>query len=137
MDGQSNVERLRRAYEEWRKTGGDGAVWHDLFADRILFGSIGNGAPGLEFSRARVTREEVMEYFAELGRDWEMIDYQPREFIAEGERVAMLGECSWRHRATGNVLTTPKADFWRFERGKAIDFYEFYDTLRASKACNC
>ncbi|MGE0213079.1 MAG: nuclear transport factor 2 family protein [Parvibaculaceae bacterium] len=134
MGTGSNVERLRQAYAGWHNTKGDPAVWGDLMADPIIFGSLGNGASGLEFSRTRVTRKDVLEYFSELARDWSMVHYRIDEYISEGDRIVALGECCWKNRNTGKVLTTPKADFWRFENGKAVDFYEFYDTLQAAGA---
>ena len=47
---------------------------------------------------------------------------------AEGDRVVMLGRCSWRFKRTGKVVSTPKADSWRFADGKAVEFYEYFDT---------
>ena len=31
---------------------------------------------------------------------------------------------------TGKIVETPKVDFWRFRDGKAVEFYEYYDTAR-------
>lgn len=134
MDTESNVERLRKAYAAWHNTKGDAGVWLDLIGDPMTFGSLGAGASGIEFSRSRVTRDEVLNYFNELAEDWSMVYYRIDEFIAQGERVVALGECCWTHRKTGKVVKSPKADFWRFEGGKAVDFYEFYDTLQAASA---
>lgn len=130
----SNVDRLRRAYAAWHNSKGDPTVWFDLLSDPIIFGSLGAGASGLEFSRTRVTRDDVLGYFNELCSGWSMIHYRVDEYISQGERVVALGECCWKNRNTGKVLTTPKADFFRFEEGKVVDFFEFYDTLRAATA---
>ena len=56
-----------------------------------------------------------------------MVHYTTGDFIAEGERVAMLGSTGWRNRKTGRVLDTPKADFWTFRDGKIVEFHELYD----------
>ena len=37
-------------------------------------------------------------------------------------------------RASGKVVTTPKADVWRFANGKAVEFYEFFDTAQVVAA---
>ena len=136
MAANSNVERLRHAYAAWHNTKGDASVWLDILSDSIIMGSLGNGARGLDFSRTRVTREDALAYFKDLARDWSMVHYRMGEFIAEGDRVAVLGECCWKHKHTGKVVTTPKADFWRFENGVAVDYYEFYDTHQAICACD-
>jgi len=57
-----------------------------------------------------------------------MINYKTGAFIADGDWVAMRGSTAWKNRATGRVVDTPKADFWRFRNGKVVEFHEFYDT---------
>lgn len=136
MAANPNVERLRQAYAGWHNTKGDPKVWFDLMADTMILGSIGAGAQGLEFSRTRMSRDDALGYFTDLARDWSMVHYRMEEYIAEGDRVVALGECCWKHRRTGKVVTTPKADVWRFEGGKAVGFYEYYDTLQAVSACS-
>ena len=80
------------------------------------------------------TRDQLAQYFAGIKRDWEMIEYVTENFVAQGDRVVMLGHCSWRNRHTGKVVATPKADSWRFADGKAIEFYEYYDTAQLRDA---
>jgi len=46
----------------------------------------------------------------------------------------MPGRCAWKYRKTGKVVWTQKADSWRFENGKAVEFYEFYDTAQVLSA---
>ncbi len=59
-----------------------------------------------------------------------MIEYVAEHFVAQDDRVVMLGRCSWRFRRTGKVVATPKVDSWRFAGGKAVEFYEYYDTAQ-------
>jgi len=54
--------------------------------------------------------------------------YRPDEFLAAGDVVLMIGTCSFKNKATGKTFATPKADLWRFEDGKAVEFFEYYDT---------
>jgi ketosteroid isomerase-like protein len=129
---EKNVEILREAYRLWHKTkGGSVDYWMDLMADNIRFRSLAGGEPGLDFTRECCIKEEVRHYFEGLGADWEMIHYTAEEFIAQKDRVVMLGSCAFRHRHTGNILETPKADFFRFSNGQIVDFMEFYDTAKA------
>jgi uncharacterized protein len=46
----------------------------------------------------------------------------------------MLGRCSWRYKKTGKVVSTPKCDSWRFANGKAVEFYEYFDTAQVHAA---
>jgi ketosteroid isomerase-like protein len=63
-----------------------------------------------------------------------MIEYRVDHFVAQGDRVVMVGHCSWRAKRTGKVVATPKVDTWRFANGKAVEFYEFYDTAQVHAA---
>ena len=55
-------------------------------------------------------------------RDWEMISHAMNDFIAQDDRVAVIGRAIWRHKRTGKVADTRKVDIWRFRDGKAVDF---------------
>jgi len=67
-------------------------------------------------------------------RDWTMVSHAMEDFIAEGDRVVAVGQMSWRNRATGKVVETPKVDIWTFRDGKAVAFAEYYDTARTIAA---
>ena len=72
--------------------------------------------------------------FAGLERDWQMIEFATEHFVAQGDRVVMLGRCAFRYKKTGKVVWTHKADSWRFAGGKAIEYFEFYDTAQVHAA---
>jgi uncharacterized protein len=58
------------------------------------------------------------------------------EFVADGDVVVVRGSCAWRHKRTGKEVDSPKIDFWRFRDGKAIEYYEYFDTARAFEAAS-
>ena len=60
-----------------------------------------------------------------------MIEFATEHFIAQGDRVVMLGRCAWRYKKTGKVVWTQKADFWRFAGGKAIE----YSSITTPRRC--
>lgn len=129
-----NVEILRRAYSEWAASKGDAGVWLDILADKVDWGSIADGKPGMEFTKPRATKHEVVEYFEGLASEWDMEFYIINEYVAQGDRVVALGECSWTHKRTGKTAAVPKVDVWLFRDGKAIQFMEFFDTHAAIQA---
>ena len=51
-----------------------------------------------------------------------------------GDRVVVLVHCTWRFKKTGKVVSTPKADVWKMSGGKALEFYEYYDTAQVHAA---
>jgi ketosteroid isomerase-like protein len=80
------------------------------------------------FTARRSSKSGVRAYLEDLMRDWEMVSHIMDEFIAQDDRVAVVGRAVWRHKGTGKVADTRKVDIWRFRDGKAVDFDEYYDT---------
>jgi ketosteroid isomerase-like protein len=134
-DPHDNVAELRAAYQLWNDTrGGSADHWLGLMADDVNTRSVSDGAPPMEFTRAKSGKAQMAEYFAGLAADWEMIHFTPGEFIAAGDRVVVLSAVAFRFRKTGKVAESPKADVFRFRDGKIVEFVEFFDTARAFAA---
>jgi hypothetical protein len=134
-DAAQNVAVLREAYQHWIDCKGtSGEHWMSLLADEMKFGSIAQGAEGAAYMTAYHTRDDVIHYFNGLARDWDMIEFVTEHFVAQDDRVVMLGRCSWRYKSNGKVVTTAKADSWRFADGRAVEFYEYFDTAQLRDA---
>ncbi len=58
-----------------------------------------------------------------------MIDFPQERIVAEGDTIVWIGRCAWRHRRTGQELDTPKIDVWTFRDGKAVRYFEMFDSL--------
>ena len=131
----SNADKLRQAYQVWHDTrGANGSVWLDLFADDVVLRSLADGASGMKFSAPRTGKAAAEHYLAELAREWEMEYFKTDDFIADGDRVAVVGRCAWRYRDTGKTAESPVVTIWRFRDGKVVEFMEFYDTAKAFAA---
>jgi uncharacterized protein len=134
-DEARNVAILKKAYARWGETLGDSAdEWLAICADNIAFGSLAQGPEGARYLSEYRSRDALKDYFEGLARDWQMIEYAAQHFVAQGDRVVMLGRCAWRYKKTGKVVWTHKADSWRFADGKAVEFFEFYDTAQLRAA---
>jgi ketosteroid isomerase-like protein len=134
-DEARNVEILKAAYGRWSETlGGSAEEWLEICADEIAFGSIAYGPEGAKYLTEYRSREALKEYFAGLDRDWQMIEFATEHFVAQGDRVVMLGRCAFRYKKTGKVVWTHKADSWRMADGKAVEYFEFYDTAQVQAA---
>jgi ketosteroid isomerase-like protein len=132
---ERNVESLKELYRLWKLTKGTSTKpWLDLLGDRVVFRSVGAGDPAIEFSRDGTTAADVRRYFEDLARDWEMLDYEVERMIAQDDCVAVLARCSWRNRHTGKTASSLKADFFRFDKGRVVEFTEFFDTAGAVAA---
>jgi ketosteroid isomerase-like protein len=136
MSEAANTAVLEEAYRRWHDSRGSSVDhWMSICDDNIKFGSLAQAsAPQIAYMSTYTARDELARYFDGLSRDWEMIEYRVDALVAQGDRVVMLGACSWRYKRNGKVVTTPKADSWRFANGKAIEFYEYFDTAQVHAA---
>jgi ketosteroid isomerase-like protein len=130
-----NVEILKEAYRLWHETKGKSVThWISICADAIQFGSLAQNLRSVPYMTAYSDVTTLARYFAGLAVDWEMIEFRPENFVAQGDRVVMLGRCSWRAKRSGKVVWTPKADSFRMRNGKIIEFYEYFDTAQVRDA---
>jgi ketosteroid isomerase-like protein len=130
-----NVALLKETYSQWTsQKGASFECWMNIIADDISLTSLADGAPEMAFTARRNGKAEILSYHEELARDWEMVFQEMDEFIAQGDRVVVIGRMAWRNRATGKVVETPKLDVWRLQDGKAVNFVEFYDTAATAAA---
>ena len=129
-----NLNKLKAAYQAWNDTkGGSVETWLNLFAEAMNFRSLGGGRAELAFTGPRQSKADLRGYFDGLLGAWEMIHFTPRYFVEDGDHIVMFGRTTWRNKATGAVYDTAKADFWRFKDGKAVEFFEMYDTAAAQE----
>lgn len=127
--GQSDLDRLRSAYQQWSDTkGGSVDTWLELVGDDIAFGSLAQGDARIAFTAPRSGRDDVRSYLESLNRDWQMVSFDMDRYVADGDTIVALGHCAFTNRQTGKTAETRKADVWTFRDGKAVSFYEFYDT---------
>jgi ketosteroid isomerase-like protein len=131
-----HVAVLREAYRRWHDTkGGSVQHWLDLMTDDVSFRSLSGGrAEGksaMGFDHQHAHRGGVEAYFAAMANEWEMVRFEPVDFIAQGDRVAVLGECAWKSKRTGRIAESPFAQFFTFRGGRIATVVEMFDTATA------
>ena len=130
LDPDLPIDRVTKAYQSWRESRGcnvDEVI--DLMADEIEMRSVLDPELPDDLAADRKTREEARDYFQILSRDWEMIDYPQEKIVADGDTIVWIGRCHWRHRPSGREINSPKIDVWTFRDGKAVSFFEMFDSL--------
>jgi uncharacterized protein len=130
MSSETNVQLLKEAYSRWNDSKGASVdYWFDnVIGPHISFGSIPRGAAPLAFATDYDDRTKLRGYFDGLLSDWTMVHYTVNEYVAQGDTVVARGSCAWTNKRTKKLAETPKVDFWRFKNGKAVEFYEYFDT---------
>jgi hypothetical protein len=137
LDPGLPLDQLKSAYDNWRRTkGGNLDEVLNLFDDQIEMHSVLEPGVKHELARVQTSREDTKKYFRELLDNWEMIDFPTEKVLADGDTVVWIGRCHWRNKKDGNVLDTPKIDVWTFRNGKAVRFFEMFDSLGFARAAS-
>ena len=78
--------------------------------------------------------EQVGQFFDKVAEAQETLEFEPKEFIAQDDKVVVLGHFSMRIKSTGRVFSSDWAHVWTVKGGKVTRFYEYVDTAAVSGA---
>ena len=132
---ERNIAILKDAYAAWDACkGSDHTVWSRLVAPAFLMHSLAQGVPPLEFTARICCPADLDRYFEGLARDWSMNFFRIDRYVAQGNMVVAIGECSFTNRHTGKTVTTPKLDTFKFLNGQIVEVSELYDSAKVFSA---
>jgi ketosteroid isomerase-like protein len=121
---------VQEGYAEFAR--GDVQTLLGRFADDIEWvipGSKNNPLTGIYEGRNRVG-----EFFKLLSDLTEISTFEPREFIAEGDKVVVLGRETGRVKSTGRTFQSDWAMAFTLRNGKIVKFQEYADTANLDAA---
>jgi uncharacterized protein len=124
MNPQENVKIVQQAYENFQK--GNIPALLESLSDNVewVLPEIEN----VPVAGKRQGRDGVADFFAKLNETQEKIDFAPTEFVAQGEKVVVLGRYIWRVRASQGQFTSDWAHVFTVRNGRIERFQEFTDT---------
>lgn len=130
MSETSNTQIVQQGYEKFGSGDIEGLL--GLFADNIRW-----TVPEIEnapFSGSREGRAKVGEFFSELTAAEDITRFEPLEFIAQNDKVVVLGESAATVKSTGRSYETDWVHVFTLHDGKVIEFTEFFDNAAATRA---
>jgi ketosteroid isomerase-like protein len=130
MSEKENLEIVQQAYRNFRA--GNIPALLNLLMDDVTW-----QLPEMEnipFSGRREGREQVTAFFASLADTQESVQFEPREFVAQSDKVIALGRYTWRVKATGREYGGEWAHVFTLREGSISGFHEYMDTAAASAA---
>src|SRR5258706_11549720 len=80
-----------------------------------------------------VGKQEIGHFFARLAETMRFDHFETRQFIADGDQVAVIGTSTARFPGGTTTATHEWTMVFTFSEGKVIRFQEFYDTARGEK----
>ncbi len=82
----------------------------------------------------RAGRDQVAEFFTKLNESDEVLAFEPRTYLADGDTVVVLGRYSARVKATGRTTDFEWVHVFSVRDGKIASWEQFYDTATAAEA---
>jgi ketosteroid isomerase-like protein len=76
----------------------------------------------------------VANFFEKLALETDVLDFQPREFVAEGDRVLVIGWERTKVKATNRTLEADWVMAFTVRNGKVAKFREYTDTKAIAAA---
>jgi ketosteroid isomerase-like protein len=82
----------------------------------------------ISFVGQRQGREQVAQFIAKLAEMQDAEQFEPREFIAQGDKVVAVGHYRWRIESTGHSYASDWVHVFAIHDGKISPFQEYLDT---------
>jgi len=103
----------------------------------VLTDDVEWGEPENPFNPAAGTRRGHAGFleWLRIGRESEeVLELEPRQFLSDGETVAVVGHTKCRARPTGRAYETDFVHLITFDGERIARFQEFFDTYAAAEA---
>ncbi|MGH9631073.1 MAG: nuclear transport factor 2 family protein [Bryobacteraceae bacterium] len=132
MNEQSNIQLVQRAYQNFKT--GDIQSFLNLLAEDVVW-QLPEMA-NVPFAGTRQGRGQVRQFFSKMAEVQDVVEFEPEEFIAQGDKVVVLGRFTMRVKATGRDAHSAWAHVWTLQGKMANSVREYVDTLAVSQAHN-
>jgi uncharacterized protein len=130
MNEQENVRVVQQSYEAFSR--GDIQAVLNFISEQVEWRT--PKPEGMPFGGEYRGRDQVARFFWELNQHEEITRFEPREFIAQGDRVVVLGHYAAKVRSTGRMAESDWVHIFTVRNGKVVQFVEHFDTAVAMSA---
>lgn len=130
MSAQENTNIVKQTYEAFLRGDIEGLL--KLYAEDVQWEVY--GPPSIPTTGTRRGKAGLAEFFATVNETLEPHSFEPQEFIAQDDQVAVLGHYDWTARATGRRFSANWVHVVTLRDGQIIRFREYTDTAAAVAA---
>ncbi len=130
MNESSNLQTIQHAYDCFTQ-GNIAGLLSELTNDVIWHVAPVNNVP---YTGTRNGQEGAADFFTQMAECEDTLQFEPREFIAQGDKVAVVGQYAGRVKATGRDYETYFIHVFTMRDGKIARFDEYTDTAAITAA---
>jgi uncharacterized protein len=131
VSAEENTRLAQSAYEAFGR--GDMAALAEVMAHDIEWVNPGDPADDPNAGTFK-GKEAVLGWFGGLASTLDFTTFEPREFIAQNDKVVSTVYAEATARDTGRALVNHEAHVWTFRDGKLVRVEIYLDTAAAAAA---
>jgi uncharacterized protein len=131
MHEAQNVEVVKEAYAAFGRGDVPGIV--ALLDPQVVWKGVYGAAAHVPTAGLRRGSSEVQQFFKLVAEHVKFTSFEPREFVASGDKVVALGH----YAATTPIGRSFDSDFamvFTLRNGKVVEFQEFTDSAQVNAA---
>jgi ketosteroid isomerase-like protein len=130
VSAEENKQLITQGYELFQRGDIDGLL--ATYADDIEWCS--PEMDNVPFSGSYHGKDEVRQFFTDLSNAMVPLEFAPREMIAEGDKVMVLGHEAWSVRANNRRLEGDWAHVFTIRDGMVVAFQDYAHTAAVMTA---
>jgi ketosteroid isomerase-like protein len=132
MSEAQNTKVVQDAYAAFGR--GDIPTLLGYMTDDILWQPVIGAGRHVPFSGERKGKAAVGEFFKQVAESEDFQLFEPREFVAQGDKVVAIGHYRAQAKATGKTFDSPFVMVFTLQGGKVTAFREFTDSAAINTA---
>ena len=132
MEEAQNTKVVQDAYAAFGR--GDIPALLGYMTDDIHWQPVIGTAKHVPFSGERKGKASVAEFFKRVAESEDFQQFEPREFVAQGDKVVAIGHYRAVTKATGKSFESDFVMVFTLRDGKVATFREFTDSAGINAA---
>ena len=134
MAEAENTQVIKDAYAAFQR--GDVAAIVNACDENVEWQGVIGTEGVLPQSGLRHGRAAVAEFFKQVAESTELNSFEPKEFVAQGNKVVAQGSYSGRMKPSGNSFSNTWVMLFTVRNGKIAKFQEYSDSAQFVRAYN-
>ena len=128
MSEARNTQLVKDAYAAFQK--GDIRTILDMLDENVEWHGVIGTEGVLPQAGRRRGRAAVAEFFRQVAESTTFETFEPREFIAQGDQVCVVGSYKGKANTTGETYATDWVMIFQVRDGRLASFREFTDSAQ-------
>lgn len=126
----SKIQIVQQCYAEFGKGNPQGVL--NLLTDDVAW--IDPGYPEIPYAGKRKGKNEVRQFFGEMAKTVTFTNFEPKDFMCDGNNVIVSGFFTGKGNNTGKAFETEWVMIWRVEDDKIAHYQAYIDTYNIAAA---